>query len=441
VAGSTTRSGGRGANLARVNQANASDPAAHSSPRGRVVRSGDERLARTATSGNGDGVTSDGRADRRTPRWGLALGLLAVVSAGIFGLGKLAPFKPSADASAVSGGDPARGEALFATSCAGCHGAGGAGGGIGPTLAGVPRDGGDVAAVIAAGRGAMPANLVSGADAADVVAYVVSIGGGDPAGGGEPPAQERTGSVTLAGPRLQRLTIELDQPAPTGWAVWVDGVGGVRRVAAIDPGTRRFVVANTGIGSVAVESDTVLVGPSATAPALQADITGLGELLVTSPAGADDVGLVNGADGQIAVLREHIRFLRIALDEGNLANIRFHGEHMVNIALGQPIADVDGNGDRSNPGDGVGILGQAGRDGYLPRILTLAGPDRAAGDSLRSAVNTIAQEGRRCGQARSVSAGRPCVEAIAAREGDLVTGWQSLEDALRARTTTPLRRP
>ncbi len=384
-------------------------------------------------------MTTDG-ASTRTPRWGLALGLLAVVSAAVFGLGKLAPFTPATDAAAVSGGDAARGEGLFATSCAGCHGERGVGGGIGPTLAGVPRDGKEIAAVIAAGRGAMPANLVGGPDAADVVAYVMSIGGGD-RGSGVAPSGEQAGTVTMTGALLQGLTIELDQPAPDGWAVWVDGADGARRVAAIDPGAQRVRLADAGIGSLAVGSDSVLVGPSADAPVLRADIAGLGELLVSSPTGAQGVGLVNGADGQIALLREHIRFLRIALDEGNLANIRFHGEHMVNIALGQPVADVDGNGDPSNPGDGVGIVGQAGRDGYLPGILTLVGADLPGGAGLRRAVSAIAQDGQRCGQARNVTAGRPCVAAIAAHDGDLVTSWRSIEDALRAKTTTPLRRP
>jgi hypothetical protein len=282
---------------------------------------------------------------------------------------------------------------------------------------------------------------VSGEDAADVVAYVQSIGGGDPVGSDNSPAEERTGTITLTGGRLQGLSVALDQPAPDGWSVWVDGTRGVRRVAAVDSGSQDLRLTDAGIGSLAVGSDSVLIGPSAEAPAVRADITGVGELLVTSPVGDGGVSLVDGADGQIALLREHIRFLRRALDEGNLANIRFHGEHMVNIALGRPIADVDGNGDPSNPGDGVGIVGQGGRDGYLPRIVSLAGPSVDEGAAVRADVEAIAREGRRCGQVRSVAAGEPCVEAIAAREADLASDWQAVEDALRATVTTPLRQP
>jgi cytochrome c551 len=71
-------------------------------------------------------------------------------------------------------GDTKRGAAVFATSCAGCHGAD-ASGGVGPSLAdGVPAA--TVLAVVETGKGVMPAGLVEGQDAADVAAYVASLG-------------------------------------------------------------------------------------------------------------------------------------------------------------------------------------------------------------------------------------------------------------------------
>lgn len=376
---------------------------------------------------------SDAVPDRRTPRWGLAMGLLVAVSAVIFGLAKLVPFEPSVDGAAAAGGDPTRGAALFATNCSSCHGQNGAGGGIGPTLAGVPRDADTVAGVIATGRGAMPGGLVSGDDAADVVAYVGSIGGGAPAGTPSTPK----GTVTLAGDRLGRVVIQLDAPAPDGWSVWVDGSAGPRRLAAVGSGERLVRVDNAAVGGAAAAT-AILVGPSADRPALRADIAGLGELLVSSSTAPGGASLVDAAAGQIDVLREHIRFLRRARDEENLANIRFHGEHMVNIIRGNPPADVDGNGDPSNPGDGVGLLGRSGDDGYLPRIVALVGPNLEGASGLDAAIAAIARDGQRCGSAESVAAGRPCVQAIAARDPGVARSWQALATAVRGTATVPL---
>ncbi len=368
------------------------------------------------------------------------MGLLVVVSGAIFGLAKLVPFEPSADPAAAPGGDATRGAALFATNCAGCHGSGGAGGGIGPTLAGVPRDATDVASVIATGRGAMPSGLVTGTDAADVVAYVTSIGGGAAPTATAPTTPEGTqkGTVTFVGDRLQGLTIQLNEPAPEGWAVWVDGPVGVRRVASITANERTVEVQDAGLGSLAAGSDAVLVGASAETPALRADITGLGELLVTSPIAAGEVSLIDGLDQQVGVLRKHIVFLRKALDEGNLANIRFHGEHMVNISRGDPARDVDGNGDPSNPGDGVGLVGQGNRDGYLTRIVALAGPDLAPGTHLDEEITAIARAGEQCAKAASLAAGRPCVEVIAARDREVARFTTAVGNELRAKATIPL---
>ena len=100
--------------------------------------------------------------------------LLVVVSAVVFGLAQWHPFSPSAPASDAAPGDATRGASIFAANCAGCHGTD-ATGGVGPALRGSGLASAEVAAVIAAGRGAMPAGIVSGQDAADVAAHVASI--------------------------------------------------------------------------------------------------------------------------------------------------------------------------------------------------------------------------------------------------------------------------
>ena len=104
--------------------------------------------------------------------------LLVGVTAGVFALAELHPAKDEA-ASAPSGaacaGDAAHGQELFAENCASCHGEGGEGGGVGPTLVGNPITIADARSRIENGGGVMPANLVSGQDLADVLAYLQTI--------------------------------------------------------------------------------------------------------------------------------------------------------------------------------------------------------------------------------------------------------------------------
>lgn len=101
--------------------------------------------------------------------------LLAAVAAVTFGLALWHPFSPSAPAAtAPSSGDAARGASIFAGTCAGCHGAD-ASGGIGPNLHESGLTAAEVAAVVATGRGTMPAGLVSGQDLSDVAAYVATL--------------------------------------------------------------------------------------------------------------------------------------------------------------------------------------------------------------------------------------------------------------------------
>ena len=104
--------------------------------------------------------------------------LLVGVTAGVYLLAELHPAKDeaaSAPAAAPVAGDAARGEALFDENCASCHGEGGVGGGVGPTLAGSGVSAENAQATIENGSGIMPADLVSGQDLNDVLAYLETI--------------------------------------------------------------------------------------------------------------------------------------------------------------------------------------------------------------------------------------------------------------------------
>jgi cytochrome c551 len=106
----------------------------------------------------------------------LFVGVVGVV----YGLAELHPAKPEASAAPAAGGDPARGEALFAEQCAGCHGEAGRNATVGPDLAGNPISLEDAQAQIETGSGAMPANLVEGPELEDVLAYLETILAGEP---------------------------------------------------------------------------------------------------------------------------------------------------------------------------------------------------------------------------------------------------------------------
>jgi mono/diheme cytochrome c family protein len=99
------------------------------------------------------------------------------VSATVFTLAKLTlaePGTPRATAGSVELGDVYRGQVVYSRTCAGCHGATGEGG-VGPKLAGSPISLVAAQAQIENGGGTMPAQLVSGRQEADVLAYLATI--------------------------------------------------------------------------------------------------------------------------------------------------------------------------------------------------------------------------------------------------------------------------
>ena len=362
------------------------------------------------------------------PPWALVVVLFVGVSLIVYGLARWQPFEPGAPAAAQApAGDPVRGETAFAQACAGCHGAA-AEGGVGPALAGSGVGAGEVIAVVASGRGVMPAGLVDGQKAADVAAYVAGISGGDAGSAATPEAPEAgRGRLTFTGERAGGVSVRLEQDAPAGWTVWIEGPAGRLAVATIPAGARAAATPSVDGEPLIGRYDTALVGVDPDTPALSGALApgradDLLLLLDDDPASPGGGSALESADAQIAILREHVRFLVAARDEGNLANVRFHGEHMVNISRGRPVRDVDGNGDPSNPGDGLGLIDV--RDAHLPRISALAGPTAApAVRDLSALVAVIAGEGERCGTAGTVDAARPAIAAIERADARLAAAW------------------
>ncbi|MBJ7457181.1 MAG: cytochrome c [Thermoleophilia bacterium] len=355
------------------------------------------------------------------------------MSLAVYGLAQWQPFAADAPAAAdTAGGDPASGQAVFARACATCHG-GQAEGGVGPALAGSGLSADDVAAVVASGRGIMPAGLVTGDEAADVSAFVAQVSGGG-AAPGDGAAARPGGTAAVTGPRLSGLVIALDEPAPGAWGVWIEGPAGRLRAGTIDAGEGAFRDTDVDGGRTLLgRFDTVIVGSSADDPVLsgafaQERIDDLLALLVDDPRRAEEGSALDAAAAQVAVLRDHVRFLAAARDEDNLANVRFHGEHMVNITRGDPLQDIDGNGDVSNPGDGVGLIDGPGA--HLRRVGLLIGPALSDRDREAAALATvIARDGEVAGSAGSVTAAAQAIAEIERADARLAVVWAQLRRA------------
>jgi mono/diheme cytochrome c family protein len=124
----------------------------------------------------GDSTRYDRRVSRRVRLIVIPLCLFLGVSAAVFLMARLALAEPSAPK--TSGefllGDQYRGQVVYSQSCAGCHGETGEGG-IGPRLDGNPISLSAAKAQIDAGGGTMPAQLVTGRQEEDLLAYLATI--------------------------------------------------------------------------------------------------------------------------------------------------------------------------------------------------------------------------------------------------------------------------
>ncbi len=360
-----------------------------------------------------------------------ALAIGAAVSAVVAALAAISPFSPSTkvDDAAVAAGDAGRGASLYAGSCAGCHGLAGEGG-VGPPLAGAGLAAADVVRTIAAGGGVMPAGLLDGADAADAAAFVVALGDEAGAVAGETTAPATATASTASGPAAELYSTTcagchgLAGEGGAGPRLAGSGLDATTVAARIAAGGRGMpggllvgdeadavatFVAELAGGSTTLEPppETTAETPETTAAAETAAETGVGagetttdEEPTAKPIAATTVRasrrarrrLAPGA-AQVDVLVEHVRFLDEALAEGNTANVRFHGEHLRNIVLGNPAEDVDRDGQKSNPGDGVGIVGRASR-GHVLRIRARLG-EIAADAALPAELREAARAGQR----------------------------------------------
>ena len=111
----------------------------------------------------------------------IPLCLFVGVSAVVFTLARLALAEPTAPKASgeVVLGDQYRGQVVYSQNCAACHGAMGEGG-VGPKLQGNPISLAAAKAQIDSGGGTMPAQLVTGRQEEDLLAYLATIFGTQP---------------------------------------------------------------------------------------------------------------------------------------------------------------------------------------------------------------------------------------------------------------------
>jgi plastocyanin len=107
-------------------------------------------------------------------------------------------------------------------------------------------------------------------------------------------------------------------------------------------------------------------------------------LLVSFDATPKKIGLEVGLRGQVDVVHQHAEFMRDAQAAGDLASVKLHAEHLVNIiegAKGANYGDLNKDGKVTNPGDGFGLLPNGDQLGYLQGSKDHAGLAANAADA------------------------------------------------------------
>ena len=116
--------------------------------------------------------------------------------------------------------------------------------------------------------------------------------------------------------------------------------------------------------------------PSGSLPALRA-------LLVTAPDVKDKDAYLVSLRHQSMLVREHLELTHLSVDASDIAGIRRHAEHLINIIEGlhgAHFGDVDGDGRVLNPGNNYGLLStQVGGPGLIEQVTRNA---QAARDAL-----------------------------------------------------------
>ena len=202
-----------------------------------------------------------------------------------------------------------------------------------------------------------------------------------------------------------------DLPSLSGdlvYGAWLNGAGGNLFLGTLDapaPGTQGTVRSLTFVApdhaNLPADYESVIVtrAPKAsvgTSPTSDVVVSGklppqalahLRHLLVHFDGTPDQIGFAIGLRQESDKVLQHAQFLQDAVNESNLANVRFHAEHLVNMIEGKEgehFGDLDGDGKIDNPGDGFGLLENGGQLGYIKGMQDHAQLAAAAPDATES---------------------------------------------------------
>jgi plastocyanin len=165
-------------------------------------------------------------------------------------------------------------------------------------------------------------------------------------------------------------------------------------------------------------------------------------LLVGFDATPNKIGLEVGLRTQVDLIHQHAQFMSDAQASGNLATVKLHAEHLVNIiegAKGPDYGDLNKDGKVTNPGDGYGLLLNGDQLGYLQGskdhaelaantddatadIKLHAGHVGITVDNVSGWVTTIRDESLEVAKAADLSATEPLVRQILALSGQALNG-------------------
>ncbi len=119
--------------------------------------------------------------------------------------------------------------------------------------------------------------------------------------------------------------------------------------------------------------------------------------LAAFPETPDKLGFGLGLRQESDELLRHAQFLNDAFVQNDLALVKVHAEHMINIISGAESRDVNGDGKTQNPGDGFGIVENGAQAGYVKGMnehaqLAATAPDTTADITLHAGHVQIAGE-------------------------------------------------
>ncbi len=178
-------------------------------------------------------------------------------------------------------------------------------------------------------------------------------------------------------------------PPPSGKVFfgWVQNSsdGKTSRVGQVIPGTDgvvSFRFSDPNKGNLLANYDKFLVtqetlDPTPSAPSSAVAYSGqlpgpslihIRHLLVSFPATPNKIGLEVGLREQTTILRRHTEFMLDALKANDLATVKLHAEHLVNLiegSKGPDYGDLNKDGQVTNPGDGYGLFKNGDQLGYL----------------------------------------------------------------------------